>query len=584
MRISTLCTFNDWTAHFGAWGEAGVERVFDQLAIAKIERVYWRGLSGGLAEYPSDVAPRLLGHANPDIFGIHTHQGGIESWHSLKGANHNVFDPLAAAVRIGKERGISVCAWWTIYEEDHGGAHGSALGSDPRFLQRDRHGRFYAGTADFFFPEVREYKLRVLRELLDRGVDGLMLDLARHNATPSADETGVHRFGYNPEICEAFRAQTGIDPLGLSADDSAWLDFKAAYQTDFVREVFAYLKPEQHKAILTWAVDMRRWLALDVPSLAREGLLDLLVPVSVRYSNSPKEVVDQYCVLAEQVKGEGATEVASSLATYFGAEDEDIEEAVLAAEDAGIKEIVHCECDQLITNRLTTSFRAVHLNAPRRKREVECTLLEAPPSEADWAGAKWYSDFFVVTGPDRIESLWKSEFQVIGGPSAFHCRLFAHGEKSLSRQNPGEGKYDQYTERDDSFFSIRKEYIDALGARLYWLGTDRGHLFLDPQRSRRKFFHFVADRFGNHAQQTHLDNSWKGDWQAHVQEPGETLWIAEWSVPWETLGAIPRTGDRWTFQLMREQALEREVSSWFVTTTPICVGVRPYEWGDIHFI
>lgn len=583
MRISELCTFNDWTAHFGAWGEAGVEKVFDVLSVAGVRRVYWRGLSGGVAEYPSEVAPRLNPRQNTGIFGVTTCHGGIESWHSLKGTDLDAFDPLAAAVRIGRERGISVCAWLTIYEEDHGGRHASPLASDERFMQRDRAGRLFTGTADFFFPEVREYKFRVLQELLDRGVDGLLLDFVRHNATPSADDRGLHRFGYNPEIREAFRARHGADPQDLPPDNPEWLAFKTAYQTDFVREIYAHLPTGAHKAFMTWAVDVRRWLAIDIGALAREKSVDLVVPVSMAYSNAPAEIVAQHLVLAEQVKGSGVT-VASSVATYFGLDAVDFEDALQAAESAGISEIVHCECDQLITSALTTSVRAFHLHALRKKREVRCERLAAEPTEEDWARAECYAHFFVATGPDRIHSSWPSEFRVAASPTAFCCRLSARGDKQAPGADARGEKFDQYAERDAGFFSDRKWYIEALGARLYWRGTERGHLFLDPTRSRRKFLHFVADRLGHHAQQTHQDNSWQAPWAAEIREPEATLWTAEWTIPWTTLGAKPGAGDCWTFQLYREQAAEREVSSWFVTTSPVCAGVRPSEWGDVRFL
>ncbi len=583
MRISPLCTFNDWTAHFGAWGEAGVEKVFDVLSIARVTRVYWRGLSGGVAEYPSEVAPRLDPRKHTEIFGMHASHGGIESWHCLRGFDLDAFDPLAAAVRIGKERGISVCAWLTIYEEDHGGAHGSPLALDPRYMQQDRRGQAYAGTADFFFPEVREYKLRVVQELIDHGFEGLLLDFVRHNATPSADENGVHRFGYNPEIREAFRAVSGQDPLDLAPDDPAWLAFKTGYQTDFVREVFARFPASAHKAFMTWGVDVRRWLGLDLSALAAAGAIDLVVPVSMAYANTPEEVLAQQRKLADQVAGT-PVEVAAAVATYFGIDAEDYEETVMAAEAAGIQELVHCESDQWITDRLITSVRAVHLGAPRRAREVRCEILAREPSEADWTRAESYGGFFVATGPDRVHSAFPSEFRVAASPDAFHCRLHAYGAKKAPVRPAGAGKYDQYAERDEAFFVDRKWYIDALGARLYWHGTERGHLFLDPERTRRKFFHFAADRLGNHCQQTHLDNSWKGRWDVEIQEPEENLWTAHWSVPWETLGAKPAPDEQWTFQIFREQAVEREVSSWFVTTSPMCAGVRPQEWGDVRFL
>lgn len=582
LNISTLCTFNDWAAHYGTWGEAGVNRVFDLLAIAGIKRVFWRALSGGLAEYPSKVAPVWLGRESTTMFGINTHRGGIESWHSWKGTNFDEFDALECAVKIGRERGIKVCAWMTIYEEDHGGACRSPIGSNEKYIQRDRAGRGYPGTADFFYSEVRDYKLKIVREILAYGVEGLLLDFARHNATPSASAQGFHRFGFNAEICGDFKRRHGVDPHDLADNDSRWLDYKTKYQTDFVGEVFRQVGARREKGILTWPVDSRQWLCLDLARLSREKHLDYCFPFSMRYSIAPHEVLANQRVLKAQLPG-ARTEVGAGLQSYFGVDAWDVEDVAERVRQAGITEILHSESDQMIVDRLTTSFRAIHLDATRQKREVKARRLAREPREADWSRQQKYAGFYVVTGPDRIKAAHRTEFQVLASPTAFYCRMYAHGPRPKAPRQVGNTPFDQYAERDAHFFESVQPFIQALGARLYWLGVDRGHLFLDPGHTGRKFFHFVADRAGSHAQQTNLDNAWTGKWRPEIFEPNNKLWTSEWKIPFETIGARPRPGDRWTFQIMRESAEKREISSWFLTTTPSCSGVKPYEWGEVVF-
>lgn len=114
-------------------------------------------------------------------------------------------------------------------------------------------------------------------------------------------------------------------------------------------------------------------------------------------------------------------------------------------------------------------------------------------------------------------------------------------------------------------------------------GADRGHFLLDVGRTRRSFTHFVVGRNGDRLQQSSLDNSWTGKWEGQATRINARKWVAEWSVPFRGLGAKPSRGDRWGFQIYREQAATHEVSCWFVSTTDSCDGLRSCEWGDLVF-
>jgi hypothetical protein len=137
---------------------------------------------------------------------------------------------------------------------------------------------------------------------------------------------------------------------------------------------------------------------------------------------------------------------------------------------------------------------------------------------------------------------------------------------------------------DEHILKGKQVFIDALGARMYWLGADRGHLLLDVERTRREFTHFVIGLNGDRLQETNTDNLWKAAWQGAATRVGPQQWMAEWTVPFKTLGATPKKGDRWGFQMIREQAATHEVSGWFVSTTDSCDGLRSHEWGDLVFL
>lgn len=99
MKIYTISTFLDWVAFYGTWGEPGVEKVFDYLKIAKIERVYWRVLDGGRTTYPSNVAPVFKGTEFTDQV-LKGDGGGPLSYRSMKPTRFDKWDSLASAVRI----------------------------------------------------------------------------------------------------------------------------------------------------------------------------------------------------------------------------------------------------------------------------------------------------------------------------------------------------------------------------------------------------------------------------------------------------------------------------------------------------
>lgn len=579
MKIYTISTFLDWVAFYGSWGEPGVEKVFDYLKIAKVERVYWRVLDGGRATYPSKVAPIFKGTAFTDQV-LKGDGGGPLSYRSMKPTRFDVWDSLASAVRIGHQRGIEVCAWFTVYEEDHGGNLGSKLAGRNDLCQQDRNGVPHPGAIELFFKEVQDYKLKIVRELLARDVDGILLDFVRHNATPSADTNGIHRFGYNPAIRRAFQRVGGRDPLAIRSDDPSWLAFKNRYQTDFVRRIRHLIGNRKRMDLMLWPVDNYRWLCLDLPSLSREKQVDLVASFSMNYSFSPHEMRRQYRCMQSQVRG-SHTEIAVGVQGYFGIDPEEFEGAVAAAEKAGATSVLFYEANHMAGSRTTTSIRAIHLNAPRKQREVRVRSLPRAPRERDWQRAGKCKGFFIIAGADRTRPTAVSEFSILKSPHAIHCRLVAHGAQSTPNLA---GVYSGGARSsDEAILQGKKPFLDALGARMYWLGADRGHFLLDVGRTRRGFTHFVVGLNGDRLQQTSLDNSWSANWDGRSVRVSAKKWIAEWSIPFRTLGETPRKGDRWGFQVYREQAATHEVSCWFVSTTDSCDGLRSHEWGDLVF-
>lgn len=125
----------------------------------------------------------------------------------------------------------------------------------------------------YAFPEVRAFKLGILREAAERDIDGINLDFLRHPPC----------FGYEEPLIAAFRAKYGQDPRDLPADEPRWLQLRAEIMTSFLRDVrqvlnVAGLKKGRHLG-LSARVDWKEYLAwgCDIDTWLKEGLLDYLV-------------------------------------------------------------------------------------------------------------------------------------------------------------------------------------------------------------------------------------------------------------------------------------------------------------------
>ena len=142
----------------------------------------------------------------------------------------------------------------------------------PEFRVRGKQGEDRIKLS-YAFPEVRAFRLGLVREAAERDIAGVNLDFLRH----------PDFFGYEEPLVRAFQAKHGIDPRTVSATDARWLAMRAEIMTGFVREVRRALDAVGErrgrriglsarvdwKAHRSWGCDIEAWL--------REGLLDYLV-------------------------------------------------------------------------------------------------------------------------------------------------------------------------------------------------------------------------------------------------------------------------------------------------------------------
>ena len=133
MQVNAITTLTDWTGLGGAWSKEGVGRILSYLKFAGMNKVYWRTFAGGNAMYPSKVASVYHGKAAQPL--VKVNPPGYVDW--ITKIDCGSFDSLQCAVDWAHELGMELHAWYTVFEDDHGGHTSSSFVRDhPEWIQQ----------------------------------------------------------------------------------------------------------------------------------------------------------------------------------------------------------------------------------------------------------------------------------------------------------------------------------------------------------------------------------------------------------------------------------------------------------------
>jgi len=312
LPLGVPLTHSDWMLHPNvAWGDEGVRHMLDACKACGWSRVYWRAFDGGRSLYQSkllrpqgkwdddsywnpqtEADRRLVERYSPGM----TPAARADLRRRIEAHDYSEFDTLASAVAYGHQIGLQIHAWVTVNEDDHGwGLQSEFSKKHPEFRWVRRDGRSFRSQLSFAFPEVRAYKLALIRELLDGyDIDGLFVDWIRTGDVrdnPQTDAAGVADSGYEQPGVEKFKADFGVDPHDVPNGDPRWVRTRALPQTQFMRDLrkLAAARPRKTPvAVLVghpWhyrgtndPIDGNpRGLLLDVTAWANEGLIDAAV-------------------------------------------------------------------------------------------------------------------------------------------------------------------------------------------------------------------------------------------------------------------------------------------------------------------
>lgn len=260
-----------------AKSEADLAKVFDRIAVAGINTVFFETLNSSYTIYPSSVAPQQ----NPLVKG---------------------WDPLKAAVKLAHERGMELHAWvWTFAAANQ--RHntildlprnyvGPVLSKHPDWAITDHEGsRFHYTSGKVFLdpanPEVQEYLLSLVTEIATNyEVDGIHLDYIRY---PFQSATGKITYGYGTAARQQFEELTGYDPIQLDTSHplwSRWTEFRATQIDNFVGLVsgnLRQLRPELTLSTAVFPMPQRERLSKIQQSWEKwvsKEWIDMLVPMT----------------------------------------------------------------------------------------------------------------------------------------------------------------------------------------------------------------------------------------------------------------------------------------------------------------
>ncbi len=305
--LSAPLTHSDWILKDNVPGLddklTGVRHMLNMCKAAGWNRIYWRCLDAGRSLYPSNLMDPMgmpvadnYFNPKPEEVGI---AGAAKNEAMLKKIreryHYDSIDYTAEAVKYGHQIGIEVHAWLTLNEDDHGWGWPSRYTlRHPEHRWRRKDGTFFRSQLSFAWPEVRDYKLSIVKELLEKyRFDGIFIDWIRTGDVRDlqVDQSGHAVYGYEQILIDRFKQSFKIDPRDLPNDDERWVRHRAEPYTEFmraVRKLCDRLQPGLPIAVMVhhpWGyrggnpkyADNLRGLHLDVATWAKEKLMDSVV-------------------------------------------------------------------------------------------------------------------------------------------------------------------------------------------------------------------------------------------------------------------------------------------------------------------
>ena len=265
--------------HIDTESVEGITRIIDHAVDMGATTVVWRPFAGGLIRHHTELED---GHY-PVRIDKRKSSDARKPYGEVR-YGHVKHDILQTVVDLCRARGLRIlvhyewgdCHWVlatvTRFALEH-----------PQYCERRQDGFEYIGHLSIAYPEVQEYKLALLKEMLERGIDGVVFDLWRQGGYGPI-------YGYTPKVVEEYRRAHGTAPPA-DARNVDWLMFRAKYMTQFMRKVRTLLDSQSRPLELVAALpyigkdplDTLRVNVVYWPAFVEENLLDGFLAMSIMW-------------------------------------------------------------------------------------------------------------------------------------------------------------------------------------------------------------------------------------------------------------------------------------------------------------
>ena len=271
--------------------DAEMKRLMALCAHYGFDRVFYRVSVCGAEAYRTKV----MTPAYEDVFDKYTEEildtgcANIPSVHRRMGQVLRVSDPLASCAKYAHEYGMKVYAWVTVYDSLYYAPPTEFFQRHPEYTWASKDGaKHVPGVPCYAYPEVRQYRIDQMKELVAYDIDGIFLSDRSHSPWPGrksgGGNEGARGYGFNEPVVAEYLRRYGKDPRSAepdSLDELRFVQLKGDFLTQFLREAKAVTSAAGKKLVMT--TDERiadpvraTWMYVDAETLARERILDEL--------------------------------------------------------------------------------------------------------------------------------------------------------------------------------------------------------------------------------------------------------------------------------------------------------------------
>ncbi len=222
-----------------------VERLFEKSSESGFQAMFWSVGTGGLAEYHSRILPWYDGRDR--------REGSARAAEVIRS-----FDSLALAVELGKKYNIDIIIYFRMFDDYWPGIIDEKVNKIPHGWWESRCGNFQLlGWPDYWLEEVRDYKMKQVREIAGYGVKGFMFGLTRSHSLYVNPFRQPHFWGYNQTVADEYLRRYGVDirrfkfsrTRSTSEGHYAWRELSFVHEYEYVgAEEFDLVKWHDLKA------------------------------------------------------------------------------------------------------------------------------------------------------------------------------------------------------------------------------------------------------------------------------------------------------------------------------------------------